>query len=226
MSGIEFLVNLNQESIISLITCLMTVTASVITIFITVSNSNRNQRQAIELQNQHFEDSLIEQEKIYNLTRDGEELRNRISMMPYFKIIDDIKVTEETTSIGHTILEFPINLINIGNGTAINIFPVSEERAHESFVYMGKYADKEIKYKVNSPVYDNIARCNEYAKFGIYCNKHEFPSEVFFKIRFKDMMERTYEQKFFFQYKFGSYHNEVLRVESYTPILVEDTTIL
>lgn len=218
MNIIEFLSSLKQESIINLITCLITVFASFITIFITISNANKNQNKAIQLQNNHFYRMLNEQEKIFNLTKEDEDLRNRISIMPYFKMVDDIKITEDNRT-GDVIFEFPITLINIGNGTAINVtveFKTDEE--HRNIVYIDDGGSEKILYMYNSALFDNIVRCNEHTTFGICCYKHKLASQVFIKIKFQDMMHRTYEQEFFFIYQFGRYNSNVVRVESHTPI--------
>ncbi|MBU5269423.1 hypothetical protein [Clostridium cochlearium] len=218
----KFIAKFSEESIVGIITCLITVIGSFITIIITIRNTNRNQKELARLQDHYFNENLREQKKIFDLSKKEENLRNSISMKPYFKISDNLKIIKRITQ-KDVFFDFYINLINVGNGTAINVSVLyKNDEKNRYIVYKDGFGDKIILYYYVSPIYDNIVRCNEYSKFTICCHEHKSPSKVHLKIKFQDMMERTYEQEFSFLYQCGRNNDEVLRIENYTPVLIED----
>lgn len=185
--------------------------------FLTIRNTNRNQDKTTDMQNKHFYKSLKEQQRIFELNKKEENVRNAISIMPYFKMLDDVEVKQRTVFENQKILEFPIELINIGNGTAINVSVLTKSDDTRSIVFQDDFGEKKIIYSYNSFMFNNIVRCSESTIFGIYCNNHDLPCRVFIKVKFQDMMLRTYEQEFSFRYQFGKNENKLMRVESYTP---------
>lgn len=79
-----------NDNLIDIITCIITSVTSLITIFLTIRNINKNQEKTTEMQNKHFYQSLKEQQIIFELNRREDNLRNAIAIMPYFKMLDDV----------------------------------------------------------------------------------------------------------------------------------------
>lgn len=211
-----------KDHLTEIITCIITSLTSFITIFLTIKNTNKNQDKTTEMQNKHFYQSLKEQQRIFELNKKEENLRNAITIMPYFKMLDDVEVKQRAVLENQKILEFPIELINIGNGTAINVSVLTKSDDTRNIVFENGFGDRKIIYIYNSFMFDNIVRCNESTTFGICSDNHDLPSRVFIKIKFQDMMLRTYEQEFSFLYQFGKYENKLMRVESYTPLCTNE----
>lgn len=212
-----------KDNLIDIITCIITSVTSLITIFLTIRNTNKNQEKTTEMQNKHFYKSLKEQQRIFELNRREDNLRNAIAIMPYFKMLDDVEIKQRGVFKNKTILEFPFELINIGNGTAINVSVLTQKDDTRNIVFQDDFEDEKIMYIYNAFMFDNIVRCDEATTFGICCDSHEFPCKVFIKIKFQDMMLRDYEQEFSFLYQFGKYENKLMRVESYTPLCINET---
>ncbi|MGN2338090.1 hypothetical protein ACTFIN_08175 [Clostridium cagae] len=212
-----------RDHLIDIITCIITSLTSFITIFLTIRNTNKNQEKTTEIQNKHFYQSLKEQQRIFELNKKEENLRNAIAIMPYLKMLDDVEVKQRTVLENHTILEFPIELVNIGNGTAINVSVLTKNDEAKSIVFQEDFGDRKIIYIYNSFMFDNIVKCNELTTFRICCDNHDLPCRVLIKIKFQDMMLRTYEQEFSFMYQFNKYENKLMRIESYTPLCTNET---
>lgn len=210
-----------KKYMIDIITAFISSLTSFITIFITIRNTNRNQKKVTELQNKQFYQSLVEQQKIFELNKKQEDLRNAISMMPYFKMLEGIRITNRTINNDLIVLDFKFSILNIGNGTAINVSIVSKIEDHQCIVCEEEYPSS-IKYIYTDPLSCNIIRSNESTLFGICCNYHDRPAKVFLKIRFQDMMLRNYEQNFSFYYMYGRFDNEAYRIDSYMPTNIVD----
>lgn len=212
-----------KDHLTEIIICIITSLTSFITIFLTIRNTNKNQNKITEMQNKQFYQSLEEQQQIFELNKKEENLRNAITIMPYFKMLDDVEVKQRTILGNQKILEFPIKLVNIGNGTAINVSVLTKSEDNKSIVFQDGFGDRKIIYIYNSFMFDNIVRCGESTTFGICCDNHDLPCKVAIKVKFQDMMLRTYEQEFSFLFQFGQYENKLMRVESYTPLCTNET---
>ena len=205
-----------QQYILDIIACVISPLTSLIAIIVTIKNSNKNQERINKIQNENFKISLEEQQRLFESNKKFEDFRNASSIMPYFKLSDDIKI-ECRNIMDSKILDFKMKLSNIGNGTAINVNLLIKEENNNIVVYETKYADINLVYSYNNFMFDNIVRCNESTEFGICCDYHNYSTRVFIKVKFEDMMRRRYDQEFSFYYEYDNYENKAFRVESCTP---------
>ncbi|EIW19110.1 hypothetical protein [Pelosinus fermentans] len=147
---------------------------------------------------------------------------SRVSLIPYFHLSFNKKI--DTKNIGneeHFIL--PISLINLGRESATNIRlePIIQDGGIENYFKTGDL-QKNIHF-----VYEYLNM--QYAfpgvsiDFSVCCKKHGTAYDVFFKIRFNDLIGRTYEQEFRFQYCFTVTNEFSMNHTSSLPICIEDS---
>lgn len=150
------------------------------------------------------------------------ENENRVSLIPYFhlKLEDEICIKEIT---GKNMLILPLALINLGRESATNIQlePMIKGGGLENF-FETDLASKNIHF-----VYDDFdkqyALAKDEVKFSSFCDFHDKAYNVYFKIKFNDLVGRTYEQKFRFQYCYKIMHEFSGNSTTFLPICVENT---
>ena len=112
-------------------------------------------------------------------------------------------------------LNFPIELINVGNGTSIGVQLMIEQR----IVYSESLC--QIDYYQIEPMSANVVQTGNKVSTVIKCNFVKGAHEVELKLQFEDMMERQYIQKFHFLYAY-EHDNGIMIQHYFSPECVKD----
>lgn len=146
---------------------------------------------------------------------------NRVPLIPYFHL--DFNKEMYIKQIGdedHFVL--PITLINLGVESATNIMiePMIKDGnldnyfktggLHENIHFIHEYLDKQYAFQGDS------------VNLSATCKKHRNAYDVFFKIRFNDLVGRTYEQEFRFLYCYPISKEISMNHTSSVPVCIED----
>ena len=135
--------------------------------------------QQIELQTKQFNEALY---------RDNE--RDRINIMPYFELNENVTIIYE-----NGIIKFPLKFTNIGNGTAIRTYvEIQDLVAYEDISF-------DIQYRQCQPMSATVVRTDKCTETMIKTEYKEGVYEVIISLCFEDMMNRLYKQKFSFYYE-------------------------
>ena len=185
---------------------------------VTFVKGNRDQEKK-ELVEQQRE-NIRKQETIYQILL--KENQNRVSLIPYFHLEFEEKIyVNEDFNEKRLIL--PITLINLGKESATNIrlIPMIEGGGLENYFKTDRLSQN-IHF-----VYDYLdkqyALSKDKIKFSSCCNFHETAYDVYFKIRFDDLVGRTYEQKFRFQYCYTVMSNFSKNSTTFLPVCIDDS---
>lgn len=201
-------------TIISSIVLLLTV---IFTNLIALLINRRN----IRLSRKQFQDSMNEQKEqfekqiilqrnmfIQNIMNDNE--KNRISILPFFRLNEAMQISMQNGE-----LIFPVEFVNVGNGTAIGVQLIIDQLV----VYRDTINN--IKYCQSESMSTNVVRVGNIVKTAFKSNYVKGAHEVIFQLQFEDMMQRQYLQKFIFYYEYD--RNNEISVQSHSvPECVKD----
>lgn len=146
---------------------------------------------------------------------------SRISVIPSFHLSFNEKIFIKNIANEENFI-LPISLINLGRESATNIGlePMTQnrgledyfktERLRENIHFIHEYLDKQYAFP------------GETVKFSACCKKHDKAHDVFFKIKFSDLVGRTYEQEFRFQYCYEITKKFSMNHISSLPVCIED----
>lgn len=167
----------------------------------------------------------LEQEAMREREQENQVLLNknnsRVAMIPYFHLeLENEIYTKRQGNDNNYIL--PITLINLGKESATNIrliplndnsgldgyFETSGNNNYSHFVY--DYLDKQYAFPQGK------------IDLSVSCKAHENAYNVYFKIQFNDLIGRTYEQKFRFQYCPIIMNNFSLNHSTSVPVCIKD----
>lgn len=200
---------MDNSSFISLIAIVI----SIIALYMNQKNYNKSQLwQEILADKREIE--LHEQQKHSKNT-------DRTSIIPYFTLSCEKKIYVKEIS-DEEMLILPLSLINLGRESATNIRlePVVPGGGLEHY-FMTENSSKDIHF-----VYEYLDK--QYAlpegavNFSSCCARHNNAHNVSFKVRFNDLVGRTYEQDFRFQYSFGLMDKISMNHWSGVPVCIDD----
>ncbi|MBC1975462.1 hypothetical protein [Listeria booriae] len=130
----------------------------------------------------------------------AEEKNRRVSLMPYFHL----SVNEDIYLKGNTddeLIILPISLENLGKEAATNVSLISFKPNDDSVDnYFRTSGSKENIHYVHDYFHTHFARPGELVNFSAWCEKHDHPCNVYFKLGFTDLIGNYYEQEFRVQY--------------------------
>lgn len=213
---------MNEDNIL-LITLVGSIISSLGTIFaicLGIFNARNNKKDKEEQHSWELEKEQIRQREI---DRQEEYNRNskRVSLMPRFNLMIDEKMS--TKMILHTEnIIIPLHLVNISKetATAVGLECMIPNGGLENY-----FSTRDLKENIHF-IYDylnkNYAFSEEILKMSTRCEMHDNVYEVFFKLRFEDLVGRLYEQKFRFQYCYKISTELSLNTTSFPPVCVED----
>lgn len=189
---------------------------SIIALYMNQKNYNKSQLRQEILENKR-EAELHEQQK------HGKNV-DRTAIIPYFTLLCEKKIYVKEIS-NQEMLILPISLINLGRESATNIRlePVvpggglehyfETENSNQNVHFVHEYLDKQYAFP------------EDVVNFSSCCSKHNNAYNVLFKIRFNDLVGRTYEQKFRFQYCFSIMNEFSMNHWSSIPICINDNDL-
>lgn len=146
---------------------------------------------------------------------------SRVSLIPYFHLSLNKEIYVKNINDEENLI-LPISLINLGRESATNVQLVQmtkSELLNSYFKTGGLQKDIHFLYDYLDKQYAFI---EDYINFSVRCNKHSESYNVFFKIRYNDLVGRTYEQQFRFQYCFNIMNDFSMNHTSDLPICIED----
>jgi hypothetical protein len=150
------------------------------------------------------------------------ENQNRVSLIPYFHLEFEEKIyVNEDLDKKRLIL--PITLINLGKESATNIrlIPMFEDGGIEN--YFKTCGLSQNIHFVYSYLDKQYALSKDKIKFSSCCDFHGVAYDVYFKIRFDDLVGRTYEQKFRFQYCYTVMSDFSENSTTFLPVCIDDS---
>lgn len=178
-------------------------------------------RMNIQLSRKQFQDSMNEQKEqfekqiilqqnmfIQNINNDNE--KNRISIMPFFRMNETMRISMQNGK-----LIFPVNFVNVGNGTAIEVQLI----INRLVVYRDTFNN--IEYIQSEPMSTNVVQVGNIVVTTFKSNYVKGAHEVILQLQFEDMMQRQYLQEFIFYYDYD--RNNEISVQSHpVPECVKD----
>lgn len=178
---------------------------NLITLLINRRNIRLSRKQfqvSMNEQRDQLEKQIVLQQDIFiqNINNDNE--KNRISIMPFFQMNEAMQISMQNGK-----LIFPMEFVNVGNGTAIGVQLIIDQRV----VYKDMFNN--IEYRQSEPMSTNVVRVGNVVKTAFKSNYIKGAHEVVFQLKFEDMMQRQYIQKFIFYYEYD--HNNEIVVQSH-----------
>lgn len=205
--------------------------AIIVSIFALIkSNKEQKETQCLEEEREKIRKELTlhgislqeNQNKIASYEILLQEQQNRVYLIPYFhlELKEDIYVKEE---INKKYLILPITLINLGKESAINVqlIPMIQGGGWENY-FETEFLSRNIHF-VHDYLDKQYAVSKNKIKLSACCDFHENAHNVYFKIRYDDLVGRTYEQKFRFQYCYNISTKFSLNNTTFVPVCVDDT---
>lgn len=212
-NDIEFQKDLLITGITSLITLLTVIVSNHITLRINNKNLKCSKQQfekTMDEQKQQFEQQMELQTKQFDETIHRDNERDRINIMPYFELNENITIVNEDG-----IIKFPLIFTNIGNGTAIRTYvEIQNLVAYEDISF-------DIKYRQCQPMSATVVRTEKSTETMIKTEYKEGVYEVIISLCFEDMMNRLYKQKFCFYYE-GNRSNKISVEKHFAPECLKD----
>lgn len=224
---------LNDYGVLNAIAIVTSPLISFIVLLCTLQHDRIQQKRLLDAQQKdHCENIKLMKEQHKNELQKQSEV-NRIEIMPFFTLDKrDIMVKIENGK-----LYFEINLLNKGNGIAIELHGVScEEDDKSSFIVMHRTYLNEYIYICPFDYESSVLRPNELCVFIMLreernntticsckmSNASTINDIVSFSIRYKDLLGHEYTQNFMYVYT-GSFHKnsfEILRTSTGLPELM------
>lgn len=161
-------------------------------------------------QKRQFEQQMELQTKQFTETIRRENERERIEIMPYFELNENTTIIYQEGKI-----QFPLIFMNIGNGTAIR----TSVEIHNLVAYEDTFFG--IKYLQYEPMSATVVKMEKSTETMIITEYKEGPNEVIITLRFEDMMNREYKQKFSFYYE-ADRDNKIFVQKHYKPECLKD----
>lgn len=125
---------------------------------------------------------------------------SRIAIIPHFHLeLEDEIYLKEQNNKKKIIL--PIKIINLGRESATNVrlIPLKETGDFNSYFKTNDDVNNH-KHFVHDYLDKQYALPQEVISFSVRCEFHSNAYDVYFKIQFNDLIGRTYQQDFKFQY--------------------------
>lgn len=147
---------------------------------------------------------------------------SRINLMPHFHLLLNKEIEVVPRGKDEEILVLPISLINVGreNATNIQIAPISDDGISSHYFKTDKLDGEH--HDIRNYIDKQYAMIGETINFTVGCNKHDQALNVFFKIRFDDIVGRTYEQNFRFLYGYNVSNEFTMNHTSYLPKCIDE----
>ena len=210
-------VEFQKDLLITGITALITVLTVIISNYITLRINNKNLKcskqqfeKTLDEQKKQFEQQIVLQIKQFNETIQRDNERDRVSIMPYFELNENINIIYDDE-----IVKFPLEFTNIGNGTAIRTqIEIQNLVAYEDISY-------NIKYLQSLPMSAMVVRTEKSTETMIETKFKEGAHEVIISLCFEDMMNRQYKQKFSFYYE-SNRNNRISVEKHFAPECLKD----
>lgn len=190
----------------------------IIPIYILKKDDKRFREEMNRQRMDHFE-SLECQQTHHNEQLEQQENINRISIMPYFSLQENINIYIRPDN-GY--FYFQLTLINQGNGTAVEPYIEIDKEMLICETIAGRYYETD-------PLNIDIVKQDIQIQFEFCQLKNgdnqmlHIVDKIYFTIKFHDMMENLYSQKFLILIgdleRKGFY--KVARVQSFKPELLE-----
>lgn len=146
---------------------------------------------------------------------------SRVSLIPYFHLLLDQDIYIKNIS-GEENLILPISLINVGRETATNIQLVQMTKSEGLDSYFKTNGREKGLHSISDYIDKQYAFIGELIHFTACCKKHDRAYSVFFKVRFNDLVGRTYEQDFRFLYCFHFSKEFTMNHTSNLPICIDE----
>lgn len=221
---------LENEALINGIFLIISVVLPIMVMIFTLRSQNKRLKEENEIKERQFKETLQRNDRYHDESVRLQGENNRISQIPFLFLNHDIKIGNRQGK--HT---FVLEIINIGNGTALDVSVKCESDREGSkvnglpFVYKDQIYKRVEIYRYTGFLFTNAIPIDSKASFelllDVYENDVEVPQEgnllvgeVRFKIKYKDIYYNEYEQDYMFQYSLAI---GVGRVESYLPRLVK-----
>lgn len=146
---------------------------------------------------------------------------NRILLIPYFQLDLEKEIYVKKHS-GSNLCILPITLINLGRESATNICLISmaKDGGPESY-FKTEGLVKNIHF-IHEYLNKQYAAAGEKVDFSACTNDYKSAHNVHFKIQFNDLIGRTYEQEFRFQYSLSIMRNFSMNHTTSVPICIDD----
>lgn len=187
-------------------------------------------KETLKQNNLHHEDTLKKNDLYHKESMELQEENNRVSQLPFLFLNHDFKL--ENRNGRYT---FPLEIINVGNGTALEIsLKLESDEAWNiitgvPFVYKKQTSDGTQIYRFHDFLFTNALPVHSKASFSLvlmlYDNEEEVSQEdkpigdeVKFTIKYKDTYYNEYGQDYMFQY---STKTGIGQVNSYLPYLIK-----
>lgn len=193
---------------------------------ITLRHQEKSTQRQLDEQRREFQLNLEQSEAQHEQALLIQSESARIARMPYFNFHGSVVVEQRNGCY-----TFGVTLDNKGNGTAVDVNLLFQEKEQGCILYVQDYNRQRITYRQTAPCSNNIARSGDQISFEILQDTSEakvtkaIPGEVFFYIAFKDMMCQKYKQGCYLL--FGDVFSEkreveVCRAETYMPELIPE----
>ncbi|WP_404457186.1 hypothetical protein [Oceanobacillus kapialis] len=146
---------------------------------------------------------------------------SRVSLIPYFHLLLDKEIHIKNISDEENLI-LPISLVNVGRETATNVQLVQMSNIDELGGYFKTDGIQNDSHFIRHYIEKKYAFIGESISFTAGCKKHDRACNVSFKIKFNDLVGRTYEQSFRFLYCFPHSKEFTMNHTSNIPICIED----
>lgn len=147
---------------------------------------------------------------------------NRITLIPHFHLSLDKDIYVKNID-NKEVLILPISLINLGKESATNIQLVQMREGYGLNSYFKADGLQEEIHFLYGYLDKQYAFTGNYINFSVRCNKHDDVHNVNFKIKYNDLVGRTYEQEFRFQYWFSQMKEFSMNHVSNLPVCIDDS---
>ncbi len=226
----ECIINLlENEAFVNGISLIVSVTVPILVMIFTLCSQNKRAEREIESRREEFQETLKKNDNYHQESIKLQEENSRISQLPFLVLNQDITIEKR----GENYI-FPLEIINIGNGIALEISVQTESDYGEKikglpFVYKEEILEYTKIYRYIGFLFTNVLPTSSKASFELMLSIYENEEvliqkdelsigEVHFIIKYKDAYYNEYEQDYMFQY---SAIIGVGRVESSLPRLVK-----
>ncbi len=200
--------------IYDIVSLLISVLVPIFVMFITLHSEKKRHTSDVQRLQKEHDQILRQSQEQHNEVLSLQKEVNRVAVMPYLEIQKAITAYPEPNGI-----VFEIDFTNVGNGTAIELtgsyFTKDDFTCCLSQTATALYICG-IPFDFTTSVVSPKGQC----KLGIKRLSKEkelnFSDEVHFGIKYVDMFQNHYEQRFMFSFV-SDKSLEILRVQTYSP---------
>ncbi|MCL1989878.1 MAG: hypothetical protein FWG67_03210 [Defluviitaleaceae bacterium] len=210
---------MNQN--ITLVGSIISSFGAIFAIILGIVNARNSKKDKAEQRQWELEKEQIRQKEI---DRQEEHTRNskRVSLMPRFNLMLNEQMSTKNIFRHTENIIIPLSLVNISKdtATAVGLECMIPNGGSENY-FLTSGLEKNIHF-IHDYLDKNYAFSKEILKMSATCEMHDEAYDVFFKLRFEDLVGRLYEQKFRFQYCYKISMELSLNTTSFPPICIKD----